>query len=147
MNEQKNMNPAQMPTVEVRIDRLTGGDSKVKAFASATIGGCFAIHGIRVVETDKGRFVSMPQNTYMKGNERQYSDIFHPITAQARMTLIQAVNMAYEQKLTEQMQQIAGQLGQAAPESPSAEPSQNQDAPEDALEQEDAPPEMGMKMG
>ena len=37
------------PQVEARIDRLVDGDFKTKAFASATIGGAFAVHGIRVI--------------------------------------------------------------------------------------------------
>ena len=42
------------------------GDFKTKAFASATIGGAFAVHGIRIIESDKGRFISMPQDSYMR---------------------------------------------------------------------------------
>ena len=37
------------PQVKARIDRLVDGDSKTKAFASATIGGAFAVHGIREI--------------------------------------------------------------------------------------------------
>ena len=54
------------PQVEARIDRLVDGDFKTKAYASATIGGAFAVHGIRVIESDKGRFISMPQESYKK---------------------------------------------------------------------------------
>lgn len=54
------------PQVEARIDRLVDGDFKTKAYASATIAGAFAVHGIRIIESDKGRFVSMPQESYQK---------------------------------------------------------------------------------
>lgn len=54
------------PQVEARIDRLVDGDFKTKAFASATIGGAFAVHGIRVIESDKGRFISMPRTPTRK---------------------------------------------------------------------------------
>ena len=40
---------------------MVDGDYKTKAYASVTIAGAFAVHGLRVIETDKGRFISMPQ--------------------------------------------------------------------------------------
>ena len=93
------------PQVEARIDRLVDGDFKTKAYASATIGGAFAVHGIRVIESDKGRFISMPQEYYKKNGETKYIDTFHAITAEARTALVEAVNDAYEQKLQEQQEQ------------------------------------------
>ena len=78
------------PQVKARIDRLVDGDSKTKAFASATIGGAFAVHGIRVIESDKGRFISMPQDSYKKNGETRYNDTFHAITAEARNALVDA---------------------------------------------------------
>ncbi len=32
-------------------------DSSVKAYASVTMDGMFAVHGLKVMETEKGRFV------------------------------------------------------------------------------------------
>ena len=53
-----------MPTIRARIDRLADFEgSKVKAFASANIGGAFAIHGLRVVDGEKGLFVAMPSTS------------------------------------------------------------------------------------
>lgn len=62
------------PLVEARIDRLLDGDFKTKAYASATIAGAFAVHGMRVIESEKGRFISMPQDSYKKGGETKYSE-------------------------------------------------------------------------
>ena len=88
------------PTVAVRIDRMVDReDSKVRAYASANIGGAFAIHGIRVVDSQKGLFVQMPQRSYQKDGATKYEDIFHPITAEARTRLNSAVLSAYEQHL------------------------------------------------
>ena len=98
--------PAPVPMVEVRIDKMLDGSTKTKAFASANLFGQFAIHGLRVVETDKGRFIAMPQESYEKNGEKKYTDTFHPITAGARTMLVEAVNNAYEQKLAEQMAQL-----------------------------------------
>lgn len=92
------------PSIQVRIDRLNDYEgSSVKAFASANIGGAFAIHGIRVLDSQKGLFVSMPQNSYTDGQgNKKYSDIFHAITAEARTELNDKVLEAYEQKLKEE---------------------------------------------
>ena len=95
------------PKVEVH----RGPDFKTPAVAtlakdaSVTIAGAFAIHGLRVIETDKGRFISMPQESYKKNGETVYNDTFHAVTAEARTALVDAVNDAYEQKLQERMEQ------------------------------------------
>lgn len=91
-----------VPAVAARIDRLVDYEgSKVKAIASANIGGAFAIHGIKVIESQKGLFVQMPQSSYEKDGKKQYTDQFHPITADARNELNAAVMEAYEEKLSE----------------------------------------------
>ena len=97
------------PYVEARIDRLMDGNGPTKAIASVTIGGAFAIHGLRVIESAKGRFVAMPQESYRKNGETKYNDIFHPVTAEARTEIIAAVNDAFEQKLEQQHTQQHGQ--------------------------------------
>ena len=93
-------NGQDLPMVAVRIDRMVNReDSKVRAYASANIGRAFAVHGIRVVDSPKGPFVQMPQRTYQKDGTTKYEDVFHPITAEARMALNSAVLSAYEQRL------------------------------------------------
>ena len=103
--QKKKQQEAPAPQVEARIDRMVDGDYKTKAYASVTIAGAFAVHGLRVIETDKGRFISMPQDSYKKNGETKYNDTFHAITAEARNALVDAVNDAYEQKLQEQQEQ------------------------------------------
>ncbi|GEM_PF-468434 len=61
----------------------------------------FAIHGLRVIDSQKGLFVQMPQNSFQKDGKTEYSDIFHPIAADARTELNSKVLEAYEQKLDE----------------------------------------------
>ena len=75
-------------------------ESTVKAYASVSFDGAFAVHGIRVCENEKGRFVSMPSMPYKDRNgETKYSDTFHPITKEAREALNQSVLNAYDYKL------------------------------------------------
>ena len=49
----QNTQSAQAPVVRAKIERLiTDEESKVKAYASVTIGGMFAVHGVRVYQTE-----------------------------------------------------------------------------------------------
>jgi len=89
--------------IKVKIDKLLDGDSSTKAFASATIGGAFAVHDIRITEKDDKVMVNMPFRSYKSGGETKYVDTFHPITADARTALYDAVKEAYEQALEEDM--------------------------------------------
>lgn len=52
-----------MPQIDVRINSMypPGTQGGTRAYASATIDGCFAVRGIKLVEGGKdGLFVSMP---------------------------------------------------------------------------------------
>jgi stage V sporulation protein G len=91
-----------VPKLSIRIQKLFDENSKVKAVASVNIDDAFAVHGIKVMDSDKGLFVSMPRSSYKSQGETKYQDVFHPITAESRQQLINAVLQAYEQKLVEQ---------------------------------------------
>ena len=80
---------------------MTKPDSSLKAMADVNLGGEFVIKGIRVVEGEKGPFVSMPQKKV--GND--YDQTFFPITKDAREQLHKSVLDAYERKLTQQEEQ------------------------------------------
>ena len=56
---------AQTPVIRAKIDSLVNDEeSKVKAYASVTIGGMFAVHGVRVYRTQQGgNYVSMSAAT------------------------------------------------------------------------------------
>ena len=74
----QNVQSAQAPVVRAKIDRLvTDEESKVKAYASVTIGGMFAVHGVRVYQTENGgNYVSMPFNQYKDAEGKtQFSEI------------------------------------------------------------------------
>lgn len=110
--------------ISATINRLVDKpDSSVKAFASATMDGMFAVHGLRVMETEKGRFVNMPSTSYKDSNgETKYNDTFHAITKAARNALNQAVLNAYDIKL-QQVQQTEIQVENIPDEEMSDEPA------------------------
>ena len=99
--EQVREQTSNLPTIQARIDHITGYE-KVKAFASANIGGAFAIHGLRVVDGEKGLFVAMPSTSFQRDGKTEYQETFHPVSGEARKALNDAVLEAYEQKLAEE---------------------------------------------
>lgn len=96
---------------DVRINRLTPGDSNVKAVASATFDNCFAVRNIKIMEGSKGLFVSMPS---YKAQDGSYHDICFPTTAEFRQTLNDAVANAYKQAIAQLQEQKNVDFTQAA---------------------------------
>lgn len=102
---------AKKPRITARIDNLVDReDTNIKAYASAT-DGVFAIKGIKVIDSQKGTFVQMPQRSYEKNGETKYVPVAHPVTSEARDAVIDAVMRAYDQALVESMKQQNGQNG------------------------------------
>lgn len=97
-------------SIKAKVDKLVDSEkTDVKAHISVSIGGEFVVHGVRMVDSKKkGLFVSMPREPYINSNgEKQYQDICHPITAEARSRLIEAVKNAYDQALMQQSESEA----------------------------------------
>lgn len=75
-----------MPDLDVRITSMypPGVQGGIRAYASATIAGCFAVRGIKIVEGGKdGLFMSMPSRKTQDG----YKDICFPVTEEFRNEL------------------------------------------------------------
>lgn len=83
-------------------------DGNCRAHASVNINGCFAVRGVKVMESSKGLFVSMP--SYRAGNG-EYKDICFPVTKEARQEFDSAVLNAYQQALSQSQQ-----TGRTAPD-------------------------------
>lgn len=71
----------------------------ILAFASADIGGCFAVTGIKIVEGKDGPFVAMPSQF---GKDKQHHDICFPTTSAMREALNTVVMDAYRGVLEQQ---------------------------------------------
>ena len=77
------------------------GESKVKANVAVVIDNAIVIKDIRIIEGEKGLFVAMPSREKKTRDadpsaKKEYMDIAHPISAEARETLINAMMEAYE---------------------------------------------------
>ena len=78
---------------DIRVRLVKKDDLKLKAVASITIDGCFVVHEIRVIESDKGLFVAMPSK---KTPDGEFKDTAHPIDTETRNMLDKAILNAYE---------------------------------------------------
>ncbi len=76
----------------VRLYRLDG-DSKTKAFLDIAIGD-FIVKGLKVIQGQKGLFLSMPQN---KAKDGKWYNAFYPATKEARQALTGIVLAAYQE--------------------------------------------------
>lgn len=92
-----------MKITEVKISLRD--DEKLKAFATVTLDDCFVIRGMKVIQASRGLFVAMPTRRKPDGS---FQDVAHPIHAEARAMLEQAVLGAYQEAL---------RAGKAAPAS------------------------------
>lgn len=72
-------------------------NSNVRAYATVTIGDCFAIHSIKILQGAKGLFVSMPSHKSKKDDE--YRDICHPVTVEFRKQLNKVILDGYQKEL------------------------------------------------
>lgn len=106
----QNTSKHKVPGITARIDRMVDGDGSTKAYASVNVAGAVAIHGIRVIDSDKGLFVSMPSRSYTDRNGKtQYSDIAHAVTKEAHDAINDKVLEAYQQELSERESKDLGE--------------------------------------
>ena len=94
---------------------------KLLGFASVNLGGVFAVNNIRIFDTDKGPFVSMPST---KGKDGEYHDICCPTTKEMRQALNAAVLGAYQREKEVERPSVRGAIkeaGKAAASRPAPE--------------------------
>ena len=84
--------------VKVRIAKPDGG--KLKAVASITIDGSFAVHDIKIIEGNAGPFIAMPSR---KTPDGEFKDIAHPINADTRALVADMILSEYNRVLNEEV--------------------------------------------
>lgn len=72
-------------------------ETKLKAICSITFDDCFVVRDVKVIEGQKGLFISMPN----KKVGEEHVDIAHPIVTETREAIKTAVLSAYEKALAE----------------------------------------------
>ncbi len=81
-----------MEITEVKVFPAKEMGSRLKAYATVVFDNCFIIRDLKVIEGDKGLFVSMPSRRRKDGTFR---DIVHPLNAEMRQSMETAIVAEY----------------------------------------------------
>lgn len=102
-----------MVITDIKVRKLFE-DGPMKAIVSVTFDGQLAVHDIKVINARDKYFIVMPSR---KNPDNTYRDIVHPINAQFRATLEEAVIDAYNKELV-LAAEAASEASEAAEEAP-----------------------------
>lgn len=86
-----------MQITDIRVRKLNS-EGKMKAVISVTFDDAIVIHDIKVIEGNEKLFVAMPSR---KTPEGEFKDIAHPINAQMRRELEEAILEKYHEAVQE----------------------------------------------
>lgn len=84
-----------MEISDIKIRKLFE-DGPMRAIVSVTFDGQLALHDIKVINVREKHFIVMPSR---KNPDGTYRDIVHPINADFRASLEEAVLKAYDEEL------------------------------------------------
>ena len=93
-----------MQITDIKVRKLFD-EGPMKAIVSATFDGQLAVHDIKLINTHDKFFVVMPSR---KNPDDTYRDIVHPINAQFRAMLEEAVIEAYHEALAQAEEVLVG---------------------------------------
>jgi stage V sporulation protein G len=93
-----------MQITDVKVRKLFSDAEPMKAIVSVTFDGQLALHDIKVIYAREKLFIVMPSR---KNPDGTYRDIVHPINADFRAELENAVLKAYEEALEAEAQEFA----------------------------------------
>ena len=95
--------------LDVKVYPIAEPKGDTLAFAGIGLDGVVAIRGIRIINSDKGMFVSMPQS---KGKDNQYYDVAFPLSGDLRKAISSAVLDGFKQQAAEHKQGIVERLAE-----------------------------------
>ena len=78
---------------EVRVIKLNS-TNRVKGIASITINNCFVVNDIKILESQNELFIVMPSRRTPNG---EFKDIAHPINAETRKVIQDAILEKYKE--------------------------------------------------
>ncbi len=81
-----------LKVTDVRV-RKVQEEGKMKAIVSVTFDDEFVVHDIKIIEGQNGLFIAMPSRKMADG---EFRDIAHPINAETRKKIQDAIFEEYE---------------------------------------------------
>lgn len=84
-----------MKITDIRLRAVKSeNEVKLKAYADVTFDGSFVVHGLKIIDGQKGMFVAMPSRKMPDG---EYKDIAHPITPELRKEITDTAIAKYNE--------------------------------------------------
>lgn len=84
-----------MKITDIRLRAVKSeNEVKLKAYADVTFNSSFVVHGLKIIDGQKGMFVAMPSRKMPDG---EYKDIAHPITPELRKEITDTVIAKYNE--------------------------------------------------
>jgi stage V sporulation protein G len=94
-----------MEITEVKVFPAKESGSRLRAYATIVFDNCFIIRDLKIIDGDKGLFVSMPSRRRKDGTFR---DIVHPLNSETRSMIENSVIEEYNRL------SASGELGEVA---------------------------------
>ena len=116
-----------MNITDVRISLADDKIKKLRAFVSIVIDGCFSVSEIKVIEGEKGLFLSMPSKRRRDGT---FKDVAHPINTETRKMMEDVIFAKYRaEQAAKEAKSAKEEKAEPADESTAAEPAKPQEEP------------------
>lgn len=80
-----------MEITEIKV--FPAKEGKLKAYATMVLDNCFIIRDLKIIESSKGLFVSMPSRRKKDGS---FKDVAHPLNADTREMIERRIIEEYE---------------------------------------------------
>ncbi|MBE7026588.1 MAG: septation protein SpoVG [Ruminococcaceae bacterium] len=87
-----------MEITDIRVRKINA-EGKMKAVVSVTFDNAIVVHDIKIIDGQEKLFIAMPSR---KTPDGEFKDIAHPINAQVREYLENAILEKYESALAEE---------------------------------------------
>ena len=88
-----------MKITSVNVRKIEKEGSRMKGIASVLLDDSFAVHDIRIIESDEnGLFIAMPSR---KTPDGEFKDIAHPINTDTREKMQSSILAAFEEAMKE----------------------------------------------
>jgi stage V sporulation protein G len=84
-----------MNITDVRVSMVEDKTKKLRAFVSIVIDGCFFVQDIKIIEGEKGLFLSMPSKRRRDGT---FKDVAHPINTETRKMMEEVIFAKYHEQ-------------------------------------------------
>ena len=81
--------------IRIRIGKQTENNERLRAYADITFDESFVIHGLKIIDGQKGLFVAMPSRRMPNG---EFKDIVHPIKPELRAEITKVILEKFEQE-------------------------------------------------